>query len=184
MSEVTQLLAAVRDDPRKGLDAVFDAVYPELKAMAIARSRLLRQGATLSATVLVHETYVKLIRARDLDLTGRRHFFACAGQAMRQIVVDDLRAKSAGKRDAEVRQIELGEDLPARVSGADWLDLQTAMEELEAVDPELREVVDLRVFAGLDREELAELLGCSVRTVNRRWRQARAFLYSRLGGAS
>ena len=178
MGEVTQLLAEARaGDPAK-LEAVFVALYPELKRLASRRSG--GEGHDLTTTALVHETYLKLIGARHLDLQDRRHFFACAGRAMRHILVDHARAASSDKRGGGVAAVELPPEVAGGAAAADWVDLDRALDELEEVLPELRELVELRFFAGLTREEIAELLGCSERTVQRDWQRARAFLYARL----
>jgi RNA polymerase sigma factor (TIGR02999 family) len=183
MGEVTQLLAEARaGDPAK-LEAVFTAVYPELKRLASFRAAGRARDSTLTTTVLVHETFIKLIGARHLDIQDRRHFFACAGRAMRHILVDHARAALSDKRGGGVAPVELPTDLADGRAPTEWIDLDRALDELEEVLPELRELVELRFFAGLTREETAELLGCSERTVQRDWQRARAFLYARLAAA-
>jgi RNA polymerase sigma factor (TIGR02999 family) len=183
MGEVTQLLAAARDgDPRK-LEAVFAALYPELKRLASWRIAGRPRDATLTTTVLVHETYLKLVGAAHLDVRDRRHFFACAGKAMRHILADHARAALAGKRGGGIARVELPVDLVDERQAGDWLDLDRALDDLDQVRPELRELVELRFYAGLSREEIATLRGCSERTVQRDWQRARAFLYARLDAA-
>jgi RNA polymerase sigma factor (TIGR02999 family) len=177
MPEVTELLFAARSREPERIGAVFELVYPELKRLASRRASVLAPDATVTTTALVHETYLKLVRSTDLDLRDRRHFFACAAQAMRQIVVDHARAAFAAKRGSGLAPIELPAELGA-APAPDWLDLDRALGELEEVHPELRELVELRYFAGLTREEVAELLGITVRTVERHWQRARAFLYA------
>jgi RNA polymerase sigma factor (TIGR02999 family) len=179
MGEITELLREAREGDAAKLGAVFQAVYPELKRLASWRLGA-DAGSTLDTTALVHETYLKLIGAGALDLVDRRHFFNCAARAMRHILVDHARAASAHKRGAGERPRTLaGEPADSRPP-ADWIDLDRALAELDEVDPDLRELVELRYFAGLSREEVAALLGCAVRTVQRNWLRARAFLYARL----
>ncbi len=180
MPDITEILAAARAGASEGLGDVFAALYPELRKIAVARTAGLPPGATITTTALVHEAFVKLVRAEALELSDRKHFFACAAQAMRQIVVDHARAALAEKRGGEADRITLSTGLAAASGPEHWLDLERALGELEAVAPDLREVVELRYFAGLTREEVAELLGQSVRTVHRNWRRARAFLHARL----
>jgi RNA polymerase sigma factor (TIGR02999 family) len=179
LSEVTDLLIAARDGDAAKLGAVFEAVYPELKRLASWRASGAGRQSTVTTTALVHETYLKLVRARDLDLRDRRHFFACAARAMRHILVDHARAGSADKRGGGLQPVELPQGLGA-APAPDWIDLDRALGELDEVNPALRELVDLRFFAGLSQEETAELLACSSRTVQRDWQRARAFLYARL----
>lgn len=184
MGEITELLAAARDGGPERLDAVFQALYPELKRLASVRGGGRPPDATLTTTALVHETYLKLVGARHLDIRDKKHFFACAGRAMRHILVDDARAAMAAKRGGGLAEVELPEDAPDSTSAADWIDLDRALDELEEVRPALRELVELRYFAGLSRAEIAALLACSERTVQRDWQRARAFLHARLDPAA
>jgi RNA polymerase sigma factor (TIGR02999 family) len=179
LGEITELLVAARAGEAARLEAVFAALYAELKKLASWHAAAQARGSTLTTTVLVHETYVKLVGARQLELRDRRHFFACAGRAMRHLIVDHARAALADKRGAGMTPVALAADLAGRQE-PDWLDLDRALDELAEVQPALREVVDLRYFAGLSREETAELLACSERTVQRDWQRARAFLHARL----
>ena len=176
MTEITQLLTDARDgDPAK-LGAVFEALYPDLKRLAAATSARHR-GQPVTTTALVHSTYVKFIHSRSLDIRDRRHFFGCAARAMRQIILDNIRAMATEKRGGGLHRVTM----PADIGGSEfreWIDLDQALEALDEVDPDLSELVELRFFAGLTEDEVAELRGCSKRTVQRAWRRARAFLYA------
>ena len=183
MGEITALLVAARHQPAK-LEAVFAALYGELKRLASWHARAHAHDSTLTTTVLVHETYIKLVGASHLDLRDRRHFFACAGRAMRHILVDHARAALADKRGAGLAPVEMPAELAGHAAPSDWIDLDRALAELGEVQPALRELVELRYFAGLSREETAALLECSERTVQRDWQRARAFLHARLEGAA
>lgn len=180
MGEITGILAEARDGEPEKLEALFAALYPELKKLASWRAAGRAPDSTLTTTVLVHETYLKLVGARRLDLKDRKHFFACAGRAMRHILVDHARAAFADKRGSGIPPAELPPELADPRRTPDWLDLDRALDELDRIDPALRELVELRYFAGLSREETAVLLGCSERTVQRDWQRARALLYARL----
>lgn len=183
MGDLTELLAEARSGEPERLEAVFAALYPDLKRLASVRASGRVADSTLTTTVLVHETYLKLVGARQLDLKDRRHFFACAGKAMRHILADHARAAFTDKRGGGANDVELPEEIAEGRSHPDWIDLDRALDELEAVRPELRELVELRYFAGLSRAEVAELRGCAERTVQRDWDRARAFLHARLAGA-
>lgn len=159
---------------------MFAALYPEIKRLATARSAAVAPGATLSTTELVHEAYLKLIGSETLDLRDRRHFFACVAKAMREILIDALRTRSADKRGGGVRPVTLPPDLEGGALDTDLLDLDRALDDLDQVDPHLRAVAELRFFGGLSHEDIAELEACSVRTVHRQWQRARAFLLARL----
>lgn len=179
MSEITELLAAQEGRDKPDLAAVFDRLYGDLKRIAIARVSALGPDETLSATGLVHEAYLKLVGAEQLSLSNRKHFFACAARAMRQILIDRSRNAHAEKRGAGFERVTLeGCDAAAEANGLD--DLDRALEDLEGIDPELRQLVELRYFAGLSMPQIAELRGISLRTAARDWDRARALLRVRM----
>jgi len=180
VSQITELLAEARDGDGSKLDAVFVELYPELKRLAAARVAALSPGGTLSVTALVHETYIKFLGSGSFDVRDRRHFFACAAKVMREILVDYLRASSAAKRGGGIRPLTLPSQIDGGAFDTDLLDLNRAMDDLDQVNPKLRLVAELRYFAGLSCEAVAELEACSVRTVHREWQRARAFLMARL----
>ena len=178
MAEITQLLREARDGDAAKLNAVFETVYPELKRLAAAASSR-HPGPPMTATALVHSTYLKLIQADAIDIRDRRHFFNCAARAMRQILVDHFRARSSDKRGGGLHRVTLPYESPAS-SPESWIDLDMALDALNEIDPDLRELVEFRFFAGLTEGQLAELRGCSMRTIQRAWRRARALLYAML----
>lgn len=169
---LAQLLPLVYDDLRRAAQQCFQGERP---------------GHSLQATALVHEAYLRLVGPRELPWQNRAHFYAAAAQAMRRIVIDHARAKTAGKRggssaaDAEAaRQASLRlsalPDLTSADEAAGFLILESALCRLESVDPEAAELVRLRYFAGLTIEETASALGVSAPTVKRSWAFARAWL--------
>ncbi len=178
MAEITQLLRGVRDGEPGAMDAVFDQVYPQLKQLA-ASQMMVRPGQTLTPTAVVNETYLKLSQADQLDLVDRRHFMICAARAMRHIVIDHARAQSAKRRGGDKHRVTLTDVVDDQPS-LDLLDLDTALNDLEAIDPALKELVELKFFVGLTMNDIADLLGTSLRTVNRNWSRARAFLNTQL----
>ncbi|TVQ35496.1 MAG: sigma-70 family RNA polymerase sigma factor [Wenzhouxiangella sp.] len=178
MSDITRLLVDSEDGP--DLKAVFDRLYPELKQLARARLASLSKGQTITPTVLVHEAFMRLVQADRLDLSGRRHFFACAGRAMRNIIVDHLRASGAQKRGGDQVAITLTDQLGEAGPAESILDLDQALNELDLISPQQRELVELKFFAGLPVNEIAELMGISSRTAWREWQRARAFLHARV----
>jgi RNA polymerase sigma factor (TIGR02999 family) len=180
--DITQWLDAARDGDRAALDRVLGTLYHELHAMA--RRQLAGQyGQTLDATALVHEAYLKLIGRRDVQFDDRAHFFAYAASAMRSVVVDYARQRLAQKRGGDLHRVT---ELPDDVEGGlrldeDMLGLDTALTKLAAVDAKLAQVVELRYFAGLSEQEIAELLKRSERSIRRDWQKARMFLLASLG---
>jgi RNA polymerase sigma factor (TIGR02999 family) len=181
MSEITQWLTAAAAGDRQALVPVFERLYPELRR--IARARLSAGERTLTPTVLVHEVFLRLIGSQQLTLGSRRHFLACAARAMRKIVIDHARRRTAAKRGGPVADMAL-DDLPFEIADMErderLLALDASLDELDIVNPRQREVVELRYFAGMEFAEVAQLLECSERTAKREWERARAFLYAQL----
>lgn len=165
------------------------ATYAELRHMAREQMHGERVGATLQATALVHEAWLR-ISERGLDPAGRRaEFFHAAAKAMRRILVDEARKRRRLKRGDAFRRVPLlslealGTAAPGESGGADaLLDLDVALDKLERIDPRLHRVVRLRIFAGLNLDETAEILERSERSVRRDWRTARLWLYRELRG--
>ena len=157
------------------------ALYTELRGLAAALTARLPPGQTLQPTALVHEAYLKLVRDRDPGWQGRRHFFGAAAQAMREILIDQARRKASVKHGGHGRRIELTEGLALiEPPTDDLLALDEAIQRLQGEEPRLGEIVQLRYYAGLSLEETASVVGRSVRTITREWRQARAWLAGRL----
>lgn len=176
---VTHLLRRSDGGDARALDELFEVVYDELRRMAAGRLRGERPDHTLQATALVHELFLKMsdgaVAARD-----RRHFMGMAARAMRQILVDHARRKTAGKRGGGAVHTTLGgHDVAVRLDPAGLLDLDRA---LDGLDERQRRVVELRFFVGLEEREIAEALDVTERTVRRDWVKARAWLYAALYG--
>lgn len=163
-------------------DELLPIVYEELKRIARRHLREATGTATICTTELVHEAFLKLARHRDLDWEGRAHFFGAASRAMRQVLVDFARRRSTAKRGGGWDRIAVSGD------GAAGLELELdailaidkALDRLDAVEPRLRQVVELRFFGGVPEHEIASLLGVSARTIERDWLKARLFLLREL----
>lgn len=178
--DVTELLLRLGEGGA-AVDRLFPLVYDELKGVAAARLRAERAGHTLSATALVHEAYLKLVSQDRVDWKNRAHFFAIAARAMRRILLDYAIARNAEKRGGGAPLVTLGDDSASRSSNLDeLLAIDEAMTRLAALDERQEKVVELRFFGGLKLEEIAEVLGVSLASVNRDWRTARAFLTAEL----
>jgi RNA polymerase sigma factor (TIGR02999 family) len=164
-------------------DQLFRLIYRDLHARAHHQLARSRPGDTLSTTALVHETYLKLVGSTHQAYLDRGHFFAVAARAMRQILVDYARSRLAEKRGGGARNSTLEpEQLAGPQRSEDLIALDEALIELSRLDERLAETVELRYFAGLSVEEVAEARGVSPRTVKRDWRKARAFLYRAIQG--
>jgi RNA polymerase sigma factor (TIGR02999 family) len=181
--DVTALLLQLDGAGDRVVDRLLPLVYDELRAIAGARLRAERPGHTLSATALVHEAYLKLVDQERVDWKNRAHFFAIAATAMRRILLDYAIARNAEKRGGGAPVVTLVDDAADRESSVeDLLAVDAALRKLAALDQRQEKVVELRFFAGLRMEEIAEALGISLATANRDWRIARAFLTTELTG--
>jgi len=174
--EITLLLRAAREDDRAA-DAVMPLIYEDLKNIARNQLARWRPGQTLDTTALVHESYAKLAGAAALEWADRRHYFAVAARAMRQVLVDYARGMFAAKRQhvrVDVDLARLPDDGPARAEQVALVD--HLLERLEVLDPQMVRIVECRFFAAYTLDETAEALGVSRRTVQRKWARARAWL--------
>jgi RNA polymerase sigma factor (TIGR02999 family) len=157
--------------------ALYPVVYEELKRIARHHLRVTNAKATLSTTELVHEAYLKISPGPVAGWEGRGHFFGAASRAMRQVLVDFARRRGATKRGGEMQRVSLGEQEGALDLELDSiLTLDAALDKLNALDQRLRQIVELRYFAGLTESEIATVLGVTLRTVERNWLKARMFL--------
>lgn len=182
-SEVTLLLARAGQGEKEALDALFARVYTELRRLAQYHLRGERDGQTLSATGLVNEACIKLLGpASDGSINDRQHFFLIASRAMRQILLDHARARLALKRGGGMGvMVTLGDDVAGNARDEEnIIALNDALTKLTENSERLGRLVELRFFAGLQDTEIAAILGVSLRTVQRDWRTARAFLSRQL----
>ena len=180
-SPVTQVLA--RFGPDGGpTDELIMLVYGELRALARAWMAREPAGHTLPPTALVHEAYLRLVTDPDMKWENRRHFFGAAAEAMRRILIERARRVSRQRRGGDQERVELNEELvPDRAGQMDEILLvNDALDELEAQDAQMAQVVKLRYFGGLTVEETAAALDLSPRSVNRNWTAARAWLKRRI----
>ncbi len=168
------------------LDALFASLHHELRRVARANRAALGASPTLDTTSLVHEAYIKLSDAALSTLADRRHFFALAARAMRQIIVDHARKRLADKRGGHAVGVSLSaldEEGDEVAEAAQALELHQALQQLEQQSPRLAQVVSLRFYGGLTEDEIGELIERDPATVRRDWAKARAWLYQTLGGA-
>lgn len=180
-------MAESHDEPtdRGGLPAhdLVPVLYTELRKLARARMAHVPPGNTLQPTALVHQAYLRLVGSGDPGWNSRGHFFAAAAQAMRQILVEQARRKAAHKHGGGRERADLEGNEPAiEPPSDDVLAVDRALDRLQQDDPRKAQIVLLRYFAGLDRDETAAALGISVRTVDREWRYILARLHREIVG--
>ena len=183
MPEVTELLQAWSHGEPGALDRLIPVVYGELRRLAHHYLQGERPGATLQSTALVHEAYLRLVKQDPLDWESRKHFFGVASRLIRQVLVDEARKRSAGKRAP-------GGVLPAWEpcgegfgnGEIDIILLDEALTRLAHLDERQSRIVELRFFGGFSVEETSAMLGISPRTVKREWVSAKAWLLQQLTG--
>lgn len=182
---ITVLLQSAAAGDGAALGQIYASLYPDLKR--VARAALYRQGRadSMQTTVLVHDSFLRLLASQDLRLQDRRHFFAYAAKTMRNLIIDGAREQLAEIHGAGAEHLTLGAVEAAQIADVSPSDelvrIDQALRELEAIDPELAELVEMRYFGGYCEREVAELQGINERTVRRRWDKARAWLFVALG---
>jgi RNA polymerase sigma-70 factor, ECF subfamily len=185
-AEITRILHDWKGGNRDALDRLIPIVYEELRTLASRQLAREWRHDRLQTTTVVNEAYVKLFAQRDVDWQNRGHFFAIAAQLMRRILVDHARRELREKHGGGAVHVELNDALSkAAESPLDVLDalaLDTALQKLEALDPDQGRIVELRFFGGLTVEETAAALGISPATVKREWAVAKGWLYRELTG--
>jgi len=177
MGDITLLLQRAQTGEKQAYDLLFTRVYAELGKLA--RAKLARESsiAHLDATTLLHEAYLRLSAGTELPARDRNAFFAYASSAMRSVIVDHVRNRSAQKRGYGEREITLVTQDAEALAEPDIDALDLAMDELKAIDQRCHDIVEMRYFGGLSIEEIAEILTISPATVKRDWQKARAFLF-------
>jgi RNA polymerase sigma factor (TIGR02999 family) len=182
MSDVTRILSAIEQGDRHASEQLLPLVYEELRRLAAQKMAQEKLGQTLQATALVHDAYIRLVDvAHPQDWKSRGHFFAAAAEAMRRILVEGARRKKRQRHGGDHRRIDLDQlQLPDPADYEELLALNDALDRLADEEPTAAAVVKMRYFAGLTIEETAEAIGISVRTANRDWAYAKAWLYQQL----
>ncbi|MCC6262001.1 MAG: sigma-70 family RNA polymerase sigma factor [Bryobacterales bacterium] len=180
-ADLTTILERVRSGDRDAEAELWPLVFVELHRMAVAQLRNERTGHTLQPTALVNEVFLKLTGGRSMDWKNRAHFYALASKAMRRILVDHARGHGRIKRGGDWQRVEFEGGI-AYYPEKSWqiLALDEALDRLAEWDRRQSDIVEMRFFGGLSDGEVAESLGISVRTVNREWLFAKAWLWDQI----
>src|SRR5262245_60870832 len=178
VSEVTRVLGRLQQGDPRAAEELLPLVYEELRRLAAAKMAREAPGQTLQATALVHEAWLRLVGMDPTMWQSRSHFFCAVAEAMRRILIEQVRRKRAlrhggGQQRADLDTVEIA----APDSDARLLSVNEALEQLSKHDPVKADVVKLRYFVGLTLKETAEALGVSEPTAKRHWAYARAWLY-------
>lgn len=183
MSDVTRILSAIEQGDPKASEELLPLVYGELRRLAARELRDEPSGNSVQPTALVHEAYIRLVgKQGEPRWNHRGHFYAAAAQAMRRIVVEQARRRKALKRGGDRERLPLdGEQMAAPPRRPDLLALDAALEQLAVEHPKVAQLVSLRFFAGLTMEQCAKAQGVSLRTAERNWTYAKAWLMEAIG---
>lgn len=181
-SEVTQLLIRLRNNEEGAFDKLYPLIYKELRRLARAHMSRQNPDHTLSKTELVHESYLKMIDQSRINFSDKAHFLAIASRCMRQILIDHARKKHAQKRGGKKQEVTYIDGLlnTHRQKAEELINIDSALDELEALNKRLAKVVEMRFFGDMTIEETAEALNISESTVKRDWVKARGWLYKKL----
>jgi RNA polymerase sigma factor (TIGR02999 family) len=182
MSQLTEPLGRIQAEDTQARDALFAAAYGELHRLARARLRDGGRDTVLDTACLVHESYLRFVRAVELRAEDRRAFFPYASQVMRSVIVNSVRERVAHKRGGDQAPLTLSTGLGAQLPDAEGtvLAVHEALEALEQADPRLAQVAQMRYFGGYSEQEIAETLELTERTVQRDWEKARLVLAAAL----
>jgi RNA polymerase sigma factor (TIGR02999 family) len=182
MNDVTRILSAIEQGDPHAAEQLLPLVYEELRQLAAQKLALEKPGQTLQATALVHEAYLRLVGSEPVQRwDSRGHFFAAAAEAMRRILLNRARDKKRLKRGGQHRRVNLDKvEIALDTDDEHLIAIDEALSRLAAEDPGAAQLVNLRFFAGLTLKEAANSLGLALRTAERQWTYARAWLYARL----
>lgn len=177
--DVTRALLALHGGDDEAFDRLVQLVYEDLRR--IAHNQLRRGSAPLQTTALVNETYLRLADQTQVGFNDRGHFFAAWARAMRHVLVDEVRKRAAQKRGGDAIQLPADEGkLTARDKPELVLAVDEALHHLGERDPAMQQIVECRFYAGFTEAETAEALSMSLRSVQRGWWKARAWLGAEL----
>jgi RNA polymerase sigma factor (TIGR02999 family) len=181
VSDLTRILDAIQRGDSKPADELLPLVYDELRKLAAHKMAHQPPGQTLQATALVHEAYLRLLGKEQVQWNSRGHFFSAAAEAMRRILIERARKKSARKHGGMLKRVDFDSiDIALDTDDDLLLLLDEALEEFKRKDPTAAELIKLRFFVGLSNDQAAQMLGVSERTAKRSWAYARAWLYVRM----
>jgi RNA polymerase sigma-70 factor, ECF subfamily len=188
LGDVTKLLAQFRRGEQEAEARLVTLVYDELHRLAVQYMRRERQGHSLQPTALVHEAYLRLVGQQPTSWKNRAHFFAFSSILMRQILVDSARRRRAVKRGAGQPHLNIDDPLAQNdprlmvdpSQSEDLIALDDELTALAKIHPRQSRIVELRFFAGMSSREVAETHGISVRTADREWAAAQAWLYAQM----
>lgn len=183
MNDLTQILQAAAGGDRRAVEDLLPLVYGELKKLAATRMAHEAAGHTLQPTALVHEAWLRLVKDEGRSWQNRAHFFNAAAEAMRRILIEHARRKSAVKHGGGQQRLDIADlECAAQSPDENILLIEEALEKLAKEHPERAKIVVMKFFGGMTNEEVAAALGVGERTVYRHWECAKLWLFDELSG--
>jgi RNA polymerase sigma factor (TIGR02999 family) len=182
MAEFTELFAAIRAGDNEALNRLLSLLYEDLRRLAHTRLKRSEHITMLDTTGLVHESYMRLLANSKLEINDRGHFLAYAASTMRSIIVDFVRQRRAERRGGDALHVTLNTDVAesGQASEEEIIRVNDALESLAQTDERLVKIVEMRYFAGLSEQEIANSLAVTDRTIRREWQRARLLLLAAL----
>lgn len=175
--DITQILNNIDAGDAHAAEKLLPLVYEELRKLAAHKMANEKPGQTLQATALVHEAWIRVAGSNQQQWRGRDHFFSAAAESMRRVLVDNARRKQRVRHGGGMERVNIDAiNLPIAQNEEKCLRVNEYLEQLAIEDPEKAEVVKMRVFAGMGVSEIATVLDCSEKTVQRHWNFAKAWL--------
>ena len=175
-SETIELLTSIRAGDRAGVDRLFELVYDDLRRLAGKYTRRNAPDKSLQPTEVVHEAFLKLVNHQQVDWRDKSHFLAVGAKAMRHILVDDARRRGREKRGGNRSRVPFDEGMLVSPTHDDILAIDEALEKLALANDLRARIVEMRFFAGMTVEEVAQAIGISKRSVEGHWTFAKAWL--------
>ena len=180
-NQVTQILDDWSGGDREAPERLMPLVYDEMRRIARSFISRERQGHTLQPTALVNEAYLRLVDQNSVTWQSRAHFYSVAASMMRRVLIDHARTRATEKRGGGAVRLSLEDvQVPVEERAANFVAMDEALERLSQFNERGRQIVEMRFYAGMTEEEIAEVLGVSTRTVLRDWKAARVWLFREL----
>lgn len=181
MTDVTRILNAIEQGDPRATEELLPLIYEELRLLAAQKMAQEPPGQTLQATALVHEAYIRLVESECRNWNSRNHFFMSAAEAMRRIIIENVRRKKTLKHGGDQKRVDLeNAAITIEENPDELIALDEALVKLAVEDPMKADLVKLRYFAGLNIDQAAEILGISRATAIRHWSFTRAWLFQRI----
>ncbi|MET0622697.1 MAG: sigma-70 family RNA polymerase sigma factor [Pyrinomonadaceae bacterium] len=180
-NQVTQILHDWSGGDREAPERLMPLVYDEMRRIARSFISRERQGHTLQPTALVNEAYLRLVDQNSVTWQSRAHFYSVAASMMRRVLIDHARTRATEKRGGGAVRLSIEDvQIPVEERAANFVAMDEALERLSQFNERGRKIVEMRFYAGMSEEEIAEVLGVSTRTVLRDWKAARVWLFREL----